>query len=86
MSVEDEKLKKAFRNPKFVWRTVRGLSKEAGISQTEVQRYVATHGDEIIKSSSTNTRGEQLYAARDVYRSKGSPLRRIASALKNRGG
>jgi hypothetical protein len=86
MSSDEVKLQEAFRNPKYTWRTLRGISKETGISQQAIRRYVMTHGDEIIKSSSNNSQGEQLYAAREIYRSKGNPLRRFMSAVKNRGG
>lgn len=86
MSFDEEKVKKAFKNKKFTWRTVRGVSKETGISPDEIQTYVLSHGDQFVKSSSRNTRGEVLFADREVYRSKVSPVRRIMAAVKNRGG
>lgn len=86
MSFDEKKLKGAFKNPKYTWRTVRGVAKETGINQEIVKNYVINHGDQYIKSSSTNARGEVLFADREVYRSKASPVRRIISAIKNRGG
>ena len=86
MAINDEKVKGAFKNPKFTWRTIRGVAKETGIDVELIQSYVSTHGDEIVRSTSRNNRGEQLFASREVYRSKASPLRRMSAALKNRGG
>ena len=83
---ELELLEEAFQNPEYTWRTVRGVSEETGIDPAAVQEFIVTHGHEIIKSSAMNQKGETLYAARDVYRSKGSPVRRLMSAFKNRGG
>ena len=83
---EKESLAEAFQNPEFTWRTVRGVSEETGIDPEAVQEFIVTHGDEIIKSSAINQKGEALYAARDVYRSKESPVRRLLAAFKNRGG
>ncbi len=82
----EEAIEKAFMNPKYTWRTVRGVSKETGLGSEQVISYVLNNGDEIIKSSSNNNRGEALFANRKVYRSKASPVRRVMSALKNRGG
>lgn len=83
---EKELLEEAFRNPEFTWRTIRGVSEETGIDPEKVQSFVFNHGDEFIKSTATNQIGEALYAARDVYRTKESPIRRLMSAVKNRGG
>jgi hypothetical protein len=83
---EMELLEEAFQNPEYTWRTIRGVSEETGIDPEKVQLMVHAHGDEFIKSSATNQLGEALYAARDVYRSKESPVRRILAAFKNRGG
>jgi len=87
MSPDEMKLlEEAFRNPEYMWRTLRGVSEETGMDQEAVQEYVVAHGHEIIKSSATNQKGEELYAARDVYRNKESPVRRLMAAFKNRGG
>lgn len=87
MSPKELKLvEEAFRNPEYTWRTIRGVSEETGIDQETVQEFVVTHGDVFIKSTATNQLGENLYAARDVYRIKESPTRRLLAALKNRGG
>ena len=86
MSSEDERLKKAFENPDYKWRTVRGVAKETGVSKDSVEGYLSTHGDHIVKSSSRNKKGEPLYTSRKSYRAKAGVLKRISSVMKNRGG
>ncbi len=85
-SNNDKAIKAAFENPKHTWRTIRGIAQEAHVSNEEVYRYIKSHEEEIVLSTSTNTMGEKLYASRSVYRQKGDPLRRLSSAFKNRGG
>ena len=79
-----EKLERALHNPKYIWRTVRGISGETGFSEDIVREFFMKHEDEIVQSFARNTRNEQLYAARDVYRDRVTPLRRLMSALVNR--
>jgi len=86
MSSEDEKIKKAFENPKYTWRTVRGVSKETGIKRESVKEYISSHGDNMVRSTSRNRQGEKLFASRKVYREKAGVFRRLSSAMKNRGG
>lgn len=86
MSSEEEKIEKAFSNPKYKWRTVRGVAKETGTSPEAVTVYVRSHGDHIVKSSARNKKGEQLYTSREKYRDKAGVFVRLSSAMKNRGG
>ncbi|MGR3301271.1 MAG: hypothetical protein ACUZ8I_02095 [Candidatus Scalindua sp.] len=85
MSNDSEIVIKALENPKFTWRTVRGISKETGLKQDSVQYYLYKQGGKIVKSSARNTKGELLFASRKVYRTKAGHFRRFASAIKNRG-
>ena len=86
MQSDEEKLKTAFNNPKYKWRTVRGVEKETGIARDKVTGYISTNGDNIVKSSSRNLKGEQLYTSRRKYRDKAGVFVRLSSAMKNRGG
>lgn len=86
MSKEEDKVKDAFANSKYTWRTVRGIAKETGVSPERIKSFILTNGDEIVKSSVLNQKGEQLFASRKVYRRKQSPLKRLISAVINRGG
>ena len=82
---QEKKIKDAFKNPKFTWRTIRGIAKEAGVSTEQVRVYISKHGDEIVASSTTNTKGERLFATRKHYRGRVSIARRMLAAVKNRG-
>ena len=86
MSRSKDKIIRAFGNPKYEWRTIRGVAKETGVTQEDVKSYLTTHGDDIVKSSAHNKRGEQLYTTREHYRTSAGVLSRLSSALKNRGG
>ena len=86
MSSETKKLRAAFENPKYKWRTIKGVAKETGLSRESVKTYVTDHGEYIVRSSVRNTKGEQLFASRQVYRNKAGIFRRITSGIKNRGG
>ncbi len=86
MSSDDKKLKQAFDNSKYTWRTVRGISKETGLNRESITGYIYAHGDDLVKSSSRNKRGELLFSSRKKYREKSGVLKRISSAMKNRGG
>lgn len=74
----------ALRNPKYLWRTVRGIEKETGLAAEQIEAILISD-DGTIRSSSKNEKGERLYASRDAYRKKVSPLRRLSSVLRNRG-
>lgn len=79
------RIKIAFENTQYEWRTVRGVAKEANVSEDHVRSYISSHGDEIVKSSARNEDGEQLYASRERYRSMTSFGSRISSSIRNRG-
>ena len=80
-----EKIEKAFENKDYEWRTVRGVAKEARVSQSDVQEYIYKHGDKVVKSSARNRDGEPLYASRRSRREQASISSRFLSAVRNRG-
>ncbi|EPF2505795.1 hypothetical protein ACSL9G_001647 [Vibrio fluvialis] len=82
---KERKIKEALKNPKFTWRTIRGIAKEAGVSTEQVRNYINKHGDEIVAASATNTKGERLFATRKNYRGRVGIARRMLAAVKNRG-
>ena len=81
----EDKIKKAFENTKYEWRTVKGISIESNVSQELVLDYISIHGDELVKSSARNSDGEPLYTSRTNYRNKTSIGSRLSSVLRNRG-
>ncbi len=54
-------------NPKYKWRTIRGVAKELNSSQEEILQLLAKHENEIIKSSIPAESGEGLYTTRRHY-------------------
>jgi DNA-directed RNA polymerase specialized sigma subunit len=83
-SNSDEKVIQAFENPKFKWRTISGIAKEAGISPEDVKNIIDARANEIIKSSARSDNGEELYTTRQHHRQKSGVLNRIVSSIKNR--
>lgn len=81
----EEKIKNAFGNTKYEWRTIRGVADECGITQDVVRSYIAIHGDEIVKSSARNAKGEPLFTSRKEYRSRANLGSRLSSIIRNRG-
>ena len=81
----EEKIERAFNNENYEWRTIRGVAKEANVTQRDVQEYIYSHGDKVVKSSAKNKDGEQLYGSRKARRERGSIGSRFLSAVKNRG-
>jgi hypothetical protein len=86
-SNEDEKkIDRALENPKYKWRTIRGVAQETGLSPEKIQEYLVSHGDVFVQSSAISTNGERLFSTRSKYRKTTGFLTRVTSALKNRGG
>lgn len=81
----EEKIEKSFENKDYEWRTVRGVAKEASVSQSDVQEYIYKHGDKVVKSSARNRNGEPLYTSRKSRRERASIGSRFLSAVRNRG-
>jgi len=81
----EEKIKKAFGNTKYEWRTIRGVADECGVTQEVVRSYIATHGGEIVKSSARNAEGEPLFTSRKEYRNRANLGLRLSSIMRNRG-
>ena len=71
----------ALEDPKYIWRTVRGVSKQLNASQHEIENFLADHASEIIKSSIPAESGEERYTTRRHYRRMVSPFDKIASSL-----
>ncbi|MGK0271419.1 MAG: hypothetical protein ACI88H_002078 [Cocleimonas sp.] len=85
MNKDTRLIKKALTNPDYSWRTIQGIEKETGIPASIIEKILLAD-DDTMTSSSKNEKGEQLYTSRDTYRKNASPLRRLSSVLRNRGG
>lgn len=82
---EYDTIVKAFENPKYNWRTVTGVAREAGVDSKLVVEYIRLNPDMIVQSSINSTSGDELFSLREQRRVKGSTFDRFVSAVKNRG-
>lgn len=81
----EDRIKVAFKEKKYEWRTIQGIANQVSVSEDVVRAYIAAHGDEIVKSSARNPKGEQLYTSRETYRKRANIGTRLSSVLRNRG-
>lgn len=63
-----ESVKKSLENPKYKWRTIRGVAKQLNCSEKEIFKILAQNENEIIKSSIPAESGEELYTTRSYYK------------------
>ena len=78
------KIKRALENDKYKYRTLKGISRDAGVSVEVVKRDIASHSDSIVTLTRRNQNGEALYTTRSHYRKKASVGEKIMGALINR--
>ncbi len=71
-------------NPKYEWRTIEGISKEAGIDPHIVQKVLRAKGNKIIKSAYLSNSGEELYTTRRKFKKSSSFLKKMIGAVKSR--
>jgi dihydroorotate dehydrogenase (NAD+) catalytic subunit len=81
-----DRLLRALSSPKFEWRTIRGLTKETGLSakQVEVLMGRLSDNDKIVKSSNVSSEGLALFTSREHFRQKGSIFEKVLGVLHNR--
>ena len=71
-------------NPKHDWRTIEGISKEAGIDPCIVREVIRTECDRIIKSAYLSKSGRELYTTRLKFKKSSSILKKMIGAIKSR--
>ncbi len=76
----------ALENPKYKWRTVNGVAKEAGLDEVTAKRVITELGEQVVRSSIPSKTGEELYTTRRHYRESEGFLARMAAILRNRAG
>lgn len=82
----DDRVKviKALENPKYKWRTVRGVAQESGLPEQRVGEIVSRTKGLVVQSSVPSTDGLPLYTTRRHLREKGTTVERLFGAFKNR--
>jgi len=73
-------VKKSLEDSRYKWRTIRGVAKETGSSQEEIQKIFVQHSDVVVKSSIPADSGEELFTTREHFSRMQSPLIKFASA------
>lgn len=63
-----ESVRESLENPKYKWRTIRGVAKQLKCSEGEIFKIFAQNVNDIIKSSIPAESGEELYTTRSHYK------------------
>ncbi len=71
-------------NPKHDWRTIEGISKEAGIDPEIVRKVIRAKGNKIIKSAYLSESGRELYTTRLKFKKSSSFLKKMIGTVKSR--
>jgi len=74
----------ALENPKYLWRTIDGISKETSMETSAIRSIIRKRENRIVRSSRLSRAGKKLYTTRRHFRLKASPIKKIWGALKNR--
>ena len=77
-------IKKALEDNRYRYRTLRGISKSAGVPIEEVSKEIAAHANEIVVLARKNQAGESLYTTRDYYKKTATMTEKLMGALTNR--
>lgn len=79
-----EEIKRALENPKYKYRTLKGVSNEAHVSIETVEKAVREHSDEIVFLFRKGQNGEALLTTRTHYKKKASLKEKFMGAVINR--
>jgi hypothetical protein len=81
---EVEKVIKSLENPKFKWRTVKGVAEECAVPQETVRRVIDQESQRILRSSALSKDGQELFTTRAHFLKKASAWEKFTGALRNR--
>lgn len=82
----DDHLKviQVLENPKYKWRTVRGIARESEMPESKVEEILERTKGLIVQSSVPSTDGSPLFTTRRHLRQHGTAFARLVGAFKNR--
>jgi len=69
----------ALENPEFDWRTVRGISRETGLSEDQIEEVLSKIEDILVQSYDGN--GKPIFTTRKHYNERESLGHKILSAI-----
>lgn len=78
-----KKVLKALENPRYRWRTVRGIAAETHLEEDMVL-WVLDDAEDVVKSAVPGPNGADLFTTRENYLKKANLFERIRSAVTNR--
>ena len=78
-STESTQVLRALENPKYVWRTVDGLSREVGLPKRQITDVLSHIPSDVLVT--TRSRKGQLFSTRRHYTQRQSTLSKILSVL-----
>jgi hypothetical protein len=74
----------AFQNSNYLWRTVRGVARDTGLSIGTVLWVIHDYNETFIEASRLSVSGEKLYTTREHYKKQASVWQKLLGALRNR--
>jgi hypothetical protein len=80
---QQEQIINALSNPKFSWRTLDGVSRETGLKQDEILKFIESNPNLFIKSRISDEKGRALYATREHYRKSNTIWQRTLDQFKS---
>ena len=76
---------KALSNPRFKWRTIRGVAAETKLDPVKIIGIIDNLANtEVVRSSRLSKNGDELFTTREHLADKASPLEKVFGALKYR--
>jgi len=81
-----DRVRGALQNPKYMWRTLRGIAQETGLPLASVRDAIRALGGDIIKSEMPSVTGEELYTTVPHYQErkpKPCDVQKVLEALED---
>ena len=78
-----EQIITAFKSSEYKWRTARGLSKDSNVPIQDVGDFLNS-SDLVIKAKKSNSKGQPLFALKEIYEAKTSIGTKLLNAIVNK--
>ena len=77
-------VRNAMENPKYTWRTLKGIAAEKGIPEAKVMELIQINRDVIVQSEVPSADGEDLFTTREHYINQAGPVGKMMSFYHGR--
>lgn len=77
-------VRSAMENPKYTWRTLKGIATEKGIPEAKVMELIQVNRDIILQSEVPSADGEDLYTTRQHFINQAGPVGKMLSFYHGR--